>query len=106
MCWSKALANVALERALDECNRSIAKEDYFAAHDSKAVTLLRLSRVDEAIAEFNLALKNGDVPAALYGRSIAYARKGDRAKSDADAAEALKKAPRIERDYAFYGLTR
>lgn len=106
LCWTKALANVALDRALDECNRSLAKDDSFAAHDSKAVVLLRQSRLDEAIAEFDLALKGGEFAAALYGRALANARKGDRAKSDADAAEAMKLAPGIERTYESYGLVR
>ena len=106
LCWNKALANVALDRALDECNRSLAKNDSFATHDSKAVVLLRQSKFDEAIAEFNIALKNGDVPASLYGRALAYAAKGDSAKSDADAAKAMKLSPGIDRTYAYNGLTR
>ena len=106
LCWTKALANVALDRALEECNRALAKDESFAFHDSKAVVYLRQSRLDEAIAEFDLALKNGEVAASLYGRAIAYARKGDRARSDADAAQALKIAPGIERTYGHYGFTR
>lgn len=106
LCWTKALANVALDRALDECNRSLAKDESFATHDSKAMVLLRQSKFDEAIAEFNIALKNGDVAASLYGRSLAYAAKGDRAKSDADADKAMKLSPGIDRTYAYHGLSR
>lgn len=106
LCWAKALANAALDRALEECNRSLAKDDRSAVHDSKAMVLLRQSRFDEAIKEFDLALSSGDSPASLYGRSIAYARKGDRTKSDADAAKATKLAPGIDRTYAYYGLVR
>jgi tetratricopeptide (TPR) repeat protein len=106
LCWTKALANIALDRALEECNRSLAKEDIPAAHDSKGVVLLRQARYDEAIAEFDLALKAGDFAAALYGRALAYAGKGDRAKSDADAAQAMKLVPGVARTYEFYGLVR
>ena len=106
LCWSKALANIALDRALDECNRSLAKDESPATHDSKATVLLRQSRIDDAIAEFDLAMKNGEFAAPLYGRAIAFARKGDRAKSDADAAKALQLAPGIDRTYGYYGLTR
>lgn len=97
---------MALDRALDECNRSLAKEESLATHDSKAVVLLRQSKIDEAIAEFDVALKNGDVAAPLYGRALAYARKGDRAKSDADAERAMKLSPGIERVYSLYGFDR
>jgi tetratricopeptide (TPR) repeat protein len=106
MCWSKALANVALDRALAECDRSLAKEDRPATHDSKATVLLRQSRFDEAIKEYDIAMKDGEFAAPLYGRSIAYARKGDRAKADADVAKALHMAPGIDRTYSQYGIMR
>ena len=51
-------------------------------------------------------MKNGEFAAALYGRALGHAGKGDRAKSDADAAQAMKLAPGIDRTYEFYGLTR
>ncbi|HKN42121.1 MAG TPA: tetratricopeptide repeat protein, partial [Sphingomicrobium sp.] len=106
MCWAKALANVALDRALDECNRSLAKDESSATHDSKATVLLRQSRLDDAIKEYDLAMKSGEFASPLYGRSLAYARKGDRAKSDADAAKALQLAPGIDRTYGYFGLSR
>jgi len=106
MCASKALANVALERALEECNRSLAKDDRPETHDSKATVLLRQSKFDEAIKEFDVALGDGEYAPPLYGRALAYARKGDRTKSDADAQKAIKLAPGIDRTYAYYGLVR
>jgi tetratricopeptide (TPR) repeat protein len=104
MCWAKALANAALDRALDECNRSLAKDDSGATHDSKAVVLLRQSRFDEAIKEFDIALNNGERPASLYGRALAYAGKGDKTKALAEAARAKKLSPGIDRFYSYYGL--
>ncbi|HEU4957462.1 MAG TPA: DUF3857 domain-containing protein [Sphingomicrobium sp.] len=106
LCWSKALANVALDRALEECDRSLAKDESPATHDSKGTVLLRQSRFDDAIEEFDTAMRDGEFAAPLYGRSIAYARKGDQTKSDADAAKATKLTPGIERIYAYYGLVR
>ena len=106
MCWTKALANVALERALDECNRSLAKDNSSATHDSKATVLLRQSRFDEAIKEYDVALKGSEFASPLYGRALAYARKGDSVRSDADAAKAVKLAPGVDRTYAYYGLVR
>jgi tetratricopeptide (TPR) repeat protein len=105
-CWAKALANVALDRALDECNRSLAKDDSSATHDSKATVLLRQGRLDEAIKEYDQAVSHGEFAAPLYGRALAYARKGDRGKSDADALKATKLAPGIDRTYGYYGMVR
>ena len=104
LCWAKALSNVALERALDECDRSLAKAESFATHDSKAMVLYRQSRFDEAIKEFGIAIADNPQAASLYGRALAFARKGDKAKSDADAAQARKLQPDIDRTYAYYGL--
>ena len=104
LCWTKALANVALDLALAECDRSLAKNDSFAAHDSRAMVLLRQARFDDAIKEYGLALGDKERAASLYGRALAYARKGDKAKADADAAQAMKLEPGIERNYAYYGL--
>ena len=104
LCWSKALANVALDRALAECDRSLAKDDSFAAHDSRAMVLYRQSRFDDAIKEFGVALEDKERAASLYGRALAYSRKGDKSKADADAAQAMKLEPGIDRTYGYYGL--
>lgn len=65
LCWDKALANVPLDRALKDCDRSLEMFDDAAAPDIKAMVLLRQSRFDEAIAQFDLALKNGTMGAGL-----------------------------------------
>ena len=106
LCWGKATANTALDRALRECDRSLALEDSRATRDSKGMVLVRLGRWDDAIREYDAALEEGDRPYALFGRAIALSRKGDRVRSDADAARALKLSPSIERIYGAYGLTR
>lgn len=106
LCWDKALANTALDRALAECDRSLAKEESYAAHDSKGIVLLRKARFDDSIAEFNVALKDEDRPESLFGRGLAYARKGDKAQADRDLAQAEKMRPGITRIYAYSGLTR
>ena len=106
LCWDKAVANTALDRALGECDRSLAMADSRATRDSKGMVLVRLARWDDAIREYDAALEKEEFPFALYGRAIALARKGDRARSDADAARALKLSPSIERIYGHYGLTR
>ncbi|WP_343527657.1 tetratricopeptide repeat protein [Sphingomonas sp.] len=107
MCWNKATAGIALESALADCNASLAKADDAATLDSRGLVQLRLNHPDEAIVDYDKALARNDRNASsLFGRAIAWARKGDKAKSDADAAAAIKLRPDIEKTYADYGVTR
>ncbi len=104
MCWAKAAAGIELDRALAECDQALAAVDIPMVHDSRALVLLRLGRFDEAATEYGLALSGGDIVASLYGRSIANARLGKKAQSDADRAKALKLDPLIGEQFAGYGL--
>lgn len=104
LCWHKAVANIELTRALQECDKSIAALDMAASHDSRAFVLLRLDRFEEAIKEYDVALASGDFSSALYGRAIAYARAGKKAESAADAARALKLDPLIAHQFSNYGV--
>lgn len=105
-CWDKATAGVALESALSDCDAALAKAPDAPAYlDSKGLVLLRMNRLDDAIATYDRALaKYPGLSSSLFGRAVAWARKGDKAKSDADAAAALKLDPDIRSDYADYGL--
>jgi len=107
LCWSKAVAGVALKTALAECDASLAlKPESSATLDSRAFVLLRLGRIDEALSAYDRALALTPMQSAsLYGRAIGYARKGDKARSDADAAAARKLYPDIDADFASYGIS-
>lgn len=107
ICWAKAVAGVALETALQDCNAALAQEPGAPNYlDSRALVLLRLGRIDEAIADYDGAIaKRPNFSASLFGRAIAWARKGDRAKSDADAAAALKLDADVKKYFADYGVT-
>jgi tetratricopeptide (TPR) repeat protein len=69
------------------------------------LVLLRLGRVDDAIADYDRALaKNSRMSASLFGRAVAWSRKGDKPKSERDAAAALKIDRNIGEDFARYGV--
>ena len=106
MCWAKATAGVALESALTDCDAAIAKApDVGGYFDSRGLVLLRLGRLDAAIADYNRALaKSPNMPSSLFGRAVAWARKGDRAKSETDAAAAAKIDPDVRADFERYGV--
>jgi len=107
ICFEKAKAGVALADALGDCDAALAKQpDSSAALDSRAFVLLRLGRYDEAIADYGKALVARPALAdSLLGRAIAWARKGDKAKSELDLAAARKSDPSIETTFADYGVT-
>jgi tetratricopeptide (TPR) repeat protein len=107
LCWTKAISGVALEIALEECDAALVREaDSAAILDSRAFVLLRLGRLDDAIAGYDKALlKAANLPTANFGRAIAWSRKGDQAKADADFSEARKLRPLIDEEFARYGVT-
>ena len=103
-CMSKAVANVELNRALEDCGKAIAALDRPEFHVSRALVLLRLQRGEEAIKEYDVALASGEFSQALFGRAIALSKLGKKTESDVDAAKALKLDPLIARQFAGYGL--
>lgn len=107
ICWAKATAGVALASAMVDCDKALAAHpDEAAFLDSKALVLLRLGRIDDAIATYDRALaKAPGQTSSLYGRAIAWSRKRDAARAAADRAAALKISPEVDRTYADYGLT-
>jgi tetratricopeptide (TPR) repeat protein len=82
ICYTKAMAALALERALEECNASLLlAPDNPGTLDSRGTVLLQMGRLDEAIADFDRALeKSPNMAPSLFGRAVAWSRKGDPAK--------------------------
>jgi tetratricopeptide (TPR) repeat protein len=71
----------------------------------RALTLLRLGRLDEAISQYGAALKaEPRLAPALYGRGLAELKKGDKAAGDADIAAAAAIAPGLAQQYRRFGL--
>ncbi|MDP1028774.1 tetratricopeptide repeat protein [Sphingomonas sp. KR1UV-12] len=106
MCWAKATAGVALQSALADCDAALAKAPDMAGFlDSRGLVLLRLGRLDDAIADYDKALAKGpSLSSSLFGRAVAWARKGDPAKSESDAAAATKIDPGVRADFERYGI--
>jgi len=106
ICWTKATAGVMLDSALADCDAALIKApDAAPILDSRAFVLLRLGRLDDAIGTYDRALaKYPRLAPSLFGRSIAWSRKGDKAKSDADASAALKIDPDVKDRFERYGI--
>lgn len=105
LCWAKATAGILLESALQDCDDSLRlAADSAAVMDSRALVLLRLGRLDEAIGEYGKAIDKGIGAASYMGRALAHARKGDKARAEADRAQALKLDADVETRFVSFGL--
>jgi tetratricopeptide (TPR) repeat protein len=106
LCWEYATANVQLERALKDCEASLALTRAAATLDSRGFVLLRLKRYSESIASYDAAISAGPAsPASFYGRGLARLRKGEAGIGQADLAHARSMAPGVDLEFAGYGLT-
>lgn len=105
-CWMKAVAGLALESALEDCNRALNLSPRNAGYlDSKGLVQLRLGRTDDAISTYSEALALRQFPGSYYGRGIAWRRKGDKVRADADIAAARNIDARVPAEFAGYGVT-
>jgi tetratricopeptide (TPR) repeat protein/transglutaminase-like putative cysteine protease len=106
LCWIKAMAGVALASALVDCQAALAaKPDTAAYLDSEGFTLLRLGRLDDAIAAYTRALSFRAASApSLFGRGVAELRRGGVKQGDADVAAARHQDGDIVEEFARYGV--
>ena len=77
--------------ALEDCNDFAAAQagTTRSSLETRALIQLRRGRLDEAIGDYDAALKiNPNLPGALHGRGLARQKKGDNAGADADMAAA------------------
>ncbi|UYY59906.1 DUF3857 domain-containing protein [Sphingomonas sp. S2-65] len=104
-CWVKGTLNVALDTALKDCTRAIEMAEQPAAiYDSRALVYYRLGRMDDALTDLNAALDVApDMSASLFLRGIILKKKGDKA-AEQDLAAARLMWPRIDEQYARYGV--
>ena len=104
-CWLKGTRNVSLDTALKDCTKSIElSENPAAALDSRAMVYFRMGRFEDALADLDGALDHEPgQSASLFLRGIVRKRMGDK-RGDEDLAAARTMAPRVDEDYAEYGI--
>lgn len=105
-CWSRALWGKELEAGLADCDAALKKGGRNSSFmDSRGLILLRLGRLDEAIRQYDAALKLQPKQAwSLYGRGLAKLRNGDAAGGRADMAEAAGISPDLPNRVTRLGL--
>ncbi|KQY29749.1 hypothetical protein ASD38_10520 [Caulobacter sp. Root487D2Y] len=106
LCWTQATLNLALDAALGDCDAALRLKPHEGAFiDSRAFVLLRLGRLDEALQAYDEALKlRPGQGASLYGRALTRLRKGMAVEGAADLAEARAVDPKLDQQFADYGL--
>ncbi|WP_198351188.1 DUF3857 domain-containing protein [Flavisphingomonas formosensis] len=106
-CWMKATLNIAPETAAADCDAALhLLPASTAALESRGLAKLRIGRADEAIADYSEILKRDPYRAfSMYGRGIAWARKGDVKQARADLIAAQLLDPDIAAEFARYGLS-
>lgn len=104
-CYERAQANRDLSQALADCEEALrlAPNDE-STRGSRGFVYLRLNRLDEAITDFDAALKPRPNTYWLYARGIAKLRKGDTAGGNADIAAAKGYKADIAEEFARWGI--
>ncbi|MDQ0251639.1 tetratricopeptide (TPR) repeat protein [Sphingomonas kyeonggiensis] len=104
-CWIKGTLNVALDTALKDCTKAIELSDSSASIlDSRGLVYFRLGRMDDALADFDAALDQvPGMAASLFMRGVVKTKSGVPDAAD-DLAAARMISPRIDEDYAKYGI--
>jgi TonB family protein len=108
MCYALAVVNVALDRALEACNRALGLMPHVADFlDSRGLVYLRLGRLEEALADYDLGLKLRPHSAdSLYARGLVLARLGRLGPAAEDRAVALRLDATIAEYFHTIGLDR
>jgi tetratricopeptide (TPR) repeat protein len=112
-CGSEAAANVDLDRALDDCNAALRLTRRSGMDQESAITMsnrglvyLREGRLDDALADFQSALKlRNQFPLARYALGLVELKKGLTAQGQADLAAAQAHRPALAKHFASMGLT-
>jgi tetratricopeptide (TPR) repeat protein len=105
-CWARGTGNIEIQEGLADCNEAIRlRPDYFHYHNSRGLIFLRQGRLDDAIAEFTVALRGQPEHAeSLFLRGVARRQKGDAAAGDEDIAKARRFQSDIAEKFARDGI--
>lgn len=104
-CWIKGTGNIGLDGALKDCTKAIELAEQPASIlDSRAMVYFRMGRMDDALADLNAALDVAPLQSSsLFLRGVIRTKAGDKAAAE-DLAAARLIWPRVDGDYARYGI--
>ena len=107
ICHSFAFEGVALDWALQSCNRAIQLDERDDAYRSnRGLVYLRLGQLDAALADYDFAIAADKRRASsYYGRALVRWRQGDKPGALADLQKARVLDAKIDESFRQHGLT-
>lgn len=91
-CWTRAVANVELDKALAACTEAIRiNKDDPAPFDSRGLVNLRLGKWAESFEDYRVAARFLNMPFARYGAGLAVIAYGDVPRGESLIATALER---------------
>jgi tetratricopeptide (TPR) repeat protein len=104
-CWLRATWGQQLESALSDCNASLSLTSAPGTLDSRGLVYLRLGRLDDALSDYDAAIKaRPKVAGSWFARGLVKLRKGSNEDGQTDLAAARAIDPKVDVEYAGYGL--
>ena len=105
-CWIKGTRNMMLDTALKDCTRAIElSTTTVAALDSRAMVWFRQGEYHNALEDLDAVIDQGPgQEQSLFMRGIALHKLGRGGEGDKDIAKARRLNPRIDADYARFGI--
>lgn len=105
-CYARAAWGRELDQALADCDAAVRRDRTSNTMVNRGLVLLRLGRLDDAIAQYGDAIRaQPRDTAAFFGRGLAELRKGDKIAGDTDIAAAKAISPQAGEAYKRLGLT-
>jgi tetratricopeptide (TPR) repeat protein/predicted aspartyl protease len=107
-CWSRALWNRDLDKALADCNQALRlSPTWDSPLMGRAMIRLRQGQYDSALGDFDRVARDGLKTAwVLYGRGLARCAVGKTADGEADLKAAAEMDPDLPAQAKRYGLSR
>lgn len=103
ICWLSARMAIRLDEAMADCDAAIAGTPAtLPMYDARGLLLLQLDRPEEALAVYDIALRNDPVAETLYGRGLAKRAMGRREEGETEIARALAMDPRAGEAFDIY----
>jgi tetratricopeptide (TPR) repeat protein len=109
-CWAKTLLGQDLPHALSDCNAAYHRSEKSSPLrvrilENRGLVRLRLGDYDQAIADYDEALKlEPNSAGALYGRGIARLRRKKTAEGESDIAAAVRTWPQVADEFQRRGI--
>lgn len=105
-CWVKGSRNVQIDSALDDCTKAVeTSAGSMAALDSRAMLWFRMGRLDDALRDLDVVVaQEPGKDASRYMRGIVLRRMGRTAEGDAELTVARRIDPKVDAQYARYGI--